>query len=454
MDSEEKVAAVLAGEPLKVRDVSDGVSMDLGIAHSGAAPDSEGVVLDMANGNGKEGAVVSHNRNGSMSASFLAAPGYSPSFASLGDTNAFESHHTPRHSDTFEGFEPPRLSASQEVQETPKVTRPEGLSFTTPAVRSKITGDFETPEGSHAVRAGDGGFGTPSVLEDQEGEKQGAEDYTSPVANLVEKPLADAAVPSGSISREQVPAPGNVDSFSFGGVAETPQTPQTPDMFHANPKSVSGEAAMPSPTTPAELVPALGNVGSFSFGVVPETPNESHVDSKSIAGDVVAPSPSTPAELVPALGNVNSFPFGGMNDNIWPATTDRHYISSKKMPGHELLGSGVTTDRSSTPHEVNAVDSPLVAPASSSSDVPLAVETLSEPELVAEQPKADAVETVQPRVHEAPLPEEPAVAVPPSEKLDSNATDSPIVHAAGMVFLFRRISSFRSGVGSSLCRHT
>ncbi|KAG0558393.1 hypothetical protein KC19_10G024800 [Ceratodon purpureus] len=440
MDSEEKSGAVVA----RVSDDGDGVGQDLGGEKPG--------VVDMdardVNGNGKESSGTGHFRNGSMS--FLAAPGYSPSFASLGDTNAFESHHAPTYSDSFEGFEPPRLSASQEVQETPKVTRPEGLSFTTPVVGMKIAEDFETPLASkafetplasqtfetplasQALGAPTGGFATPVAGVGQEGENEGAEDYTSPIANLVEKPLGDAAPPSSSTPIELVPALGNVDSFSFGGVR--PDSPQTPDVFPTYPKSISGDAALPSPSTPTELVPALGNAGSFSFGGMPETPSEPHINSKNIAGDDVAPSPSTPTELIPALGNVNSFPFGGIDDHIsWPPTTNEPHAISMKIAGHELLDSFMTTNQSSTPHGVNAVNSPVVeaiAPASSTRDMPLTLETLQEPEPVAKQPNSDDVEIVQPKIHEAPLPEEPAVAIPSSEKLDNHATESSIIRNA------------------------
>lgn len=441
MNSEGK-PDVVADPPGSVSDEVDGVSKKLGVeepdvAASGVAPSDGRESNEIRKGS----RVGSHERNGSMSEAFLAAPGYSPSFASLGDTSAFESHHGPKYSDTFEGFEPPRLSESHEVQETPKVTRPEGLSFTTPVSSYKTPENVGTPQASPAVGAGTGGFATPSSIKEEEGEKEAAEDYTSPIANLVEKPRADSAVPSPSTPTEVVPALGNGDTFSFGGV---PETPETPNVLLANQKNTPGDVAVPSPSTPPELIPALGNVGSFAFGGVPETrqtTNEPDAISKNVAGDV-RPSPSTPPELVPALGNVNSFSFKEIHGIHAPQTTNEPHVVSKKIPGHELLNSFMATSMPSTPQtqenlqRLNAGSSPVIESSSSTSsrsDVPLVQETLDEEKSVVGKPKPNDAEIVHPTSHEAPLPEEPAMAISPMEKLDSHATDSPIIPSAGMI---------------------
>jgi len=402
--------------PASVSDEVDGASKKLGIEepYVGAAP------VD-ANQARKESSGGSHERNGSMSEAFLAAPGYSPSFASLGDTNAFEGHHRPKYSDTFEGFEPPRLSESHEVQETPKVTRPEGLSFTTPVAGHKIPENDETPQS---------GFVTPSSIKDQEEEKQAVEDYTSPIANLVEKPRGDSASPS--TPTEVVPARGNGDTFSFGGV---PETPETPSVQPANPKNTP---AFPSPSTPSEVIPALGNIGSFSFGGVPETPNKPDVISKSIAGNIAHPSPSTPPDLVPALGNANSFSSSEIHGIHAPQTTNEPHVVPKKIPGHELLSSFMSTSIPSTPQTqeksqgLNGVSPPVIE-SDRSSDVPNIQKSLDEVKSAVGQPKPHDADIVHPTSHGAPLPEEPVVAIPASENLENRATDSPIVDSAGMV---------------------
>lgn len=124
------------------------------------------------------------DRNGDkdVSAAHLgAAPGYSPSFASLGDTATFESLHAPTNSDTFEGFDAPRISHSQEFQETPKVTRPEALSFITPTAALPVFGN--TP----VKKSGEVPAEAPVAAED-----------ISPIANLVETHAVRATPVSSS----------------------------------------------------------------------------------------------------------------------------------------------------------------------------------------------------------------------------------------------------------------
>ena len=209
MNPEGDAGAVLAGDPsTRVGDEGDGAAKDLGVKEPGVGG---AVPLDVSETNGEgKGRNGGHERNGSMSGAFLAAPGYSPSFASLGDTSSFESRHVPSHSDTFEGFEPPRLSNSPEVQETPKVTRPEGLSFTTPGVANR------TPEITEANTPVPGGA-------------EKGEDHTSPIANLVEKPSADVAAPSPRTPGAALkPTFGNVDSFTFHRVPKPTGTSNEP----------------------------------------------------------------------------------------------------------------------------------------------------------------------------------------------------------------------------------
>lgn len=390
-------------------DGADGVSKKEGIEE----PDVGVAPLD-ANEDPNARSGGKHDRNGSMTEAFLAAPGHSASFASLGDTNAFDSHHKPKYSDTFEGFKTPSLSASHEVQETPKVTRPEGLSFTTPVSGSKSPGNGESPEP---------GFSTPFSIIDEEGEKQ---DYTSPIANLVEKPRGDSASPGTPI--ERVHARGNGDAFSFGGVSEAPETR---GVQPANPVNTP---ALPSPSTPAEQVPALGSVGSFAFGGAHEKPNESDVLSKNIAGDGVHPSPSTPPELVPALGNSNSFSFSEIHGIHAPQTTNEPHVIKRKIPGHELLGSFMKTSLPASLQTqgnlqgMNGISSPVIG-SSSSGEVPNVQETLGEEKSVVRQPKPHDTDIVH-QSDEAPRPEELAVASPPAEKLENRAVDSPIVDSA------------------------
>lgn len=451
MNSEGEPAAVVAAvdHPASVSDEVNGMSKRLGIQEpsvadsSGAAPLDATESKEISKGSSNVG---SHERNGSMSEAFLAAPGYSPSFASLGDTNSFESHHRPKYSDTFEGFEPPRLSESHEVQETPKVIRPEGLSFTgTPVSSYKIPENVETPQASPPVGGAIGGFSTPSN-KDQEGENQAAEDYSSPIANLVEKPRADSALPSPSTPTEVLPALGNADAFSFGAV---PETPETPSLLATNMRNSLDDAALPSPSTPQELVPALGHVGSFSFSGGPETPQTLN-QSDGIAGGVVHPSPSTPPELVPALGNVNSFSLGEIHGIHAPQATNEPHVVPKKIPGHELLSSFMATSKPSIPQTqenlqgVNEVSPPVIEPKSSTSSdapivkesVPVVQETLDEAKSVVEQPKPHDAEIVHSSSREGSIPEVAALDISPSEQLDSRATDSPIVQSAGKISEF------------------
>jgi len=400
-----------------VSDEAEGVTKQGGFEE----PDVGVTPLDANEGRNAR-SVGKHDRNGSMSEAFLAAPGHSPSFASLGDTNAFDSHHKPKYSDTFEGFETPRLSTSHEVQETPKVTRPEGLSFTTPVSGHKTPENGESPEP---------GFSTPFSIIDEEGEKQAAEDYTSPIANLVEKPRGESASPG--TPTEGGPARGNGDSFSFGGVSETPAT------RGVQPGNPGNTPALPSPSTPAEQVPALGNVGSFAFGGAREKPNESDVNSKNIPGDGVHPSPNTPPELVPALGNSNSFSFSEIHGIHAPPTTNEPHVVSRKIPGHELLGSFMKTSlppslqTQGNLQNVNGVSSPVIE-SSSSREVPNIQETFGGEKSAVRQPKPHDADIVRHTSDEAPRPEElAAVASPSSEKLENRAVDSPIVDSAGII---------------------
>ncbi|KAG0610421.1 hypothetical protein M758_7G063800 [Ceratodon purpureus] len=325
MNSEGRPAGAVAGDP--VPGVGDG-GTGLGIKEPGVvAPSGEAVPVDASGRNG-EVKVGRHGRNGSMSGGFLAAPGYSPSFASLGDTSSFESHHGASHSDTFEGFEASKLSDSPEIHETPMVTRPEGLSFTGPGVGGR------TPEITEA--------GTPAPVKPLDGEKQAAGHHTSPIGNLASHHPANVASPSPPT--ELKPIPGNVDSFTFNRASTTPGTSNEP------------------------------------------------------------------------------------------------YVSSKKMPGHELLEKLTTTNKTPTPvtpassQDVNPIIPPAAEAKSSApshTDVAPPVEEIKEApresEPVVVKPEPDAAQVVQPKVQAPPLPEEPAVAIPAAtDKLDSHTTDSSV----------------------------
>lgn len=299
MNSEENFAAVMAGDPPAwVDNEGIGASKDLGVKEPGGAiPLSEKGAVRLhpsgaTNGNSKDGSAGRHERNGSMSGTFLAAPGYSPSFASLGDTHVFESHHAPRYSDTFEGFEPSWLSHSQEVQETPKVTRPEGLSFITPAVNHKISKGSET----QASGPGTNDFSTPTTVEGHEGgANQEPKHHTSPIANLVEKHSAEAVPSSPSALPDQSPALGGVNSFSFGGPPQTPQTREMSHEPHVALKKIPGHELVESfmtknkPSAPLVSPIGLDKVSAVSFPAVEGAP--SHSDAAPSSGTHKEPQP-------------------------------------------------------------------------------------------------------------------------------------------------------------------
>ncbi|XP_024396907.1 diacylglycerol kinase 3 isoform X2 [Physcomitrium patens] len=345
MISEGKPAAVIAEDPpARADDEGDGASKGLGVKEAGAVVSpSEKTAVPMRvsgtpNGHAEDTSAGRHERNGSMTGAFLAASGYSPSFASLGDTNSLESHHAPKYSDTFEGFEPPRLSQPLEVQETPKVTRPEGLNFTTPAARMIIPEDFKTPQASGAgftqsSDAGTSSLDTP-VESHGDGEDQEPESYISPVANLVEKhPAAGVSPVSPCTPPDLVSALGSVDSFSFSGPPQTPESPEVSHQPYVAPKKIPGHEllgpfmAMSKPSAPsvspegshevdAVSSPAVDDSRSYDDAVPPleihKEPDSVLVQPKPDAAEttqpttLVTPPSEEPNVSVPPLENLEA----------------------------------------------------------------------------------------------------------------------------------------------------
>jgi diacylglycerol kinase (ATP) len=255
------------------------------------------------------------------------------------------------------------------------VTRPEGLSFTTPT--STVAG-YKIPE--------DVEEGTPQVKAEQQQE----DDHTSPIANLVEKPRAPPSTPT-----EVLPANEETTPFSFGGAPATPETPAI------TPKDTP---AQPSPHTPPDLVPALGSINSFAFAGNANDPNK-----------IEHPSPSPSPELVTAP---NSFSFNEIHGIHAPAQpSNEPRVVPKKIPGHELLSSFMATSSPSTtqekPQGVPPVSSPVIEPSS-------VQEPVGEEKSNVEKSEPDIV---QPTSHEASPPLEPVASFPPLEKLESRVTD-------------------------------
>lgn len=304
---------------------------ELGIKERAAG---EAVALD---GGGRNGG--RHERNGSMSGAFLAAaPGYSPSFSSLGDTGSVESHHMRSDSDTFEGFEAPRLPNSPEIHETPKVTRPEGLRFAAPEVASRASEITGTPVPGTALQ----------------GANPPAEDHTSPIANLVEKP---PRAPT-----ELKPIVGNVDSFTYN------RPPGTSNEPYVTPKKIPGHELLSSFTAtnnPSEP----GSQGVNAPSLVEAAPSHSNVaapveePSKEPEPVVAQPEPDAapipqPAEVQEASPPLPEEPAVVERelDGVQPDAHEASHLpegSAAAVPATEELD-GHTTD---TPVALTAVGS-------------------------------------------------------------------------------------------------
>lgn len=185
---------------------------------------------------------------------------------------------------------------------------------------------------------------------------------------------------------------------------------------------------------------------------------------------------SSPTELKPALGNVDESTFGGLSKP--PGASNVPYVTQKKIPGYELLSS--VMNKPSTPvardysHGVSDVSAPAVearrSVSSHSNVTPRLEELKEESKPVVLQSEPEAAHVAQPRIHEAPLlamaepavaapamaepvvaqpqpdaahvqptfhqaslPEEPAVAVPGTEKLDGHTAHSPVAPTAGII---------------------
>lgn len=238
-DVQEPYALVGGDTPEDLKETSSENIMNRGIGDDDAVNDAEG---------------EAEHRNGydDVSAAHLgAAPGYSPSFASLGDTGTFESLHAPTNSDTFEGFDAPRISHSQESQETPKVTRPEALSFTTPTAALPVFGN--TP----VQKSGEVPSEAPVAAED-----------ISPIANLVET-HAVRATPVSSSGIIGGPGMDATRTFSFNREA----TPQVID----------------------RKIPGHELLGSFMSMHKAMPPTDESVEGANVPGSTSTLSQETPA---------------------------------------------------------------------------------------------------------------------------------------------------------------